>query len=84
MARLLNSKNREAPSAKSFDDLPDCALIRIKDVLELIPLSSSAWWEGVRFGRYPKGFKLGAKTTVWRVGDIRAFLADLQGERADG
>lgn len=40
----------------------------------LIPVSKSTWWLGVRSGRFPRPIKLGPKTTVWRVEDIRALI----------
>jgi prophage regulatory protein len=43
----------------------------------LIPVSKSTWWEGVKSGRYPKPVKLSARTTAWRVEDIRALIEGL-------
>lgn len=40
----------------------------------LIPISKSSWWAGVRNGRYPKPVKLGKRTTVWRIEDIRSLI----------
>lgn len=40
----------------------------------LLPISKSTWLNGVRTGKYPKPVKLGPKTTVWRVEDIRALI----------
>lgn len=40
----------------------------------LIPVSRSTWWQGVKTGRFPPAIKLGPRTTVWRVEDIRAFI----------
>lgn len=40
----------------------------------IIPVSRSTWWAGVRSGRFPKPVKLGPRTTVWRVSDIRALI----------
>jgi prophage regulatory protein len=40
----------------------------------LIPIGKSSWWAGVRDGRYPKPVKLGKRTTVWRIEDIRALI----------
>lgn len=40
----------------------------------LIPIGKSSWWQGVRDGRYPPSIKLGPRTTVWRVEDIRALI----------
>lgn len=50
------------------------ALLRLPQVLELIPVSRSAWWAGVRAGRYPQPVKLGPATTCWRAADILAFV----------
>ena len=57
-------------------------LLRLPQVLSIIPISKSAWWEGCRTGRYPKPVKLGPRTTVWRAEDIAAFIKNLgrQGE----
>ena len=54
--------------------LPEAGFIRLPQVLSLIPISRSAWWDGIRQGKYPQGVKLGTKTTVWRVEDIRALI----------
>lgn len=54
--------------------LPDTGFVRLPQILALIPISRSAWWAGVREGKYPKGIKLGSKTTVWRAEDIRALI----------
>ena len=65
----------------SFSDFPKTGLVRVSAILAPagpIPVSKSTWWEGVRSGRFPKPFKLGPRTTVWRAEDIRA----LYGERS--
>jgi predicted DNA-binding transcriptional regulator AlpA len=56
--------------------LPETGFIRLPQVLALIPISRSSWWEGIRQGKYPKGIKLGTKTTVWRAEEIRALIAN--------
>ncbi|MGZ4980388.1 MAG: helix-turn-helix transcriptional regulator, partial [Methylobacter sp.] len=43
----------------------------------IIPVSKTSWWNGVRSGKYPKSYKLGDKTTVWRVEDIRALISSM-------
>lgn len=45
-------------------------------VAGVIPISKSSWWEGCRTGKYPRPVKLGPKTTVWRIEDIRALIQD--------
>ena len=53
-------------------------LLRLSSILAPsgpIPISKSAWWEGVRAKRFPQPLKLGPRTTVWRAEDIREFIA---------
>ena len=45
----------------------------------IIPISGSSWWTGIAEGRYPKPIKLSARTTVWKVEDIRRLI-DSAGE----
>jgi len=40
----------------------------------IIPVGRSAWWAGVKSGRYPQPVKLTPGTTVWRVEDIRNLI----------
>lgn len=61
----------------SKQTFPLTGLVRLKAILAPdgpIPVSKSAWWEGVREGRYPKPVKLGPRTTAWRVEEIRALF----------
>lgn len=54
--------------------LPSTGFVRLRDVLRVIPVSKSTWWDGVRKKRFPPSVKLGARTTAWRVEDIRALI----------
>ena len=66
--------------------LPDTGFLRQeqilgnpnKDLPPIIPVSKSTWWAGVRSGRFPPAFKLGPRTTAWRVEDIRALIERLE------
>lgn len=66
------SKDSNIPN---LTNLPDTGLMRIKQVLQFIPVSRSAWWAGCKAGKYPKPFKLSEKITVWRASDIRQLIA---------
>ena len=48
--------------------------LRISQILEIIPVSKSTWWAGVKTGRFPQSIKIGPRITVWRVEDIRNFI----------
>ena len=54
-------------------------IVRCKNsqVNPLIPISTSAWWAGIKNGKYPAPIKLGPKTTVWRASDIKKLIETL-------
>lgn len=60
------------------DKLPKTGFLRLPDVLALIPVSKSTWWEGIQTGRFPKGYKIAEKTTAWDVNEIRALIAKIK------
>jgi predicted DNA-binding transcriptional regulator AlpA len=50
-------------------------LIRLKDVLELVPVSKSTWWAGVQSGRYPAAVRhLGSRITAWKLSEIMQLI----------
>ncbi len=59
--------------------LPQEGFVRLPVVLAVIGIGRTSWWNGIKKGRYPKAIKLGARTAVWRVEDIRALIASLAG-----
>jgi len=55
-------------------ELPVIGFLRLPQVLEIIPVSKSAWWQGCKDGCFPKPVKLGPKTTAWRAEDIATLI----------
>jgi len=49
-------------------------LLRLPEVLKLIPVSKSTWWAGVKKGIFPASKKLSARVTVWRREDILSLV----------
>jgi predicted DNA-binding transcriptional regulator AlpA len=64
----------------SVENLPEVGLLRIKQVLQFIPISKSSWWQGVREGRFPKPRSLSKRVTVWQASDIRTLIDGLRNE----
>ncbi|MBR5883582.1 MAG: AlpA family phage regulatory protein [Mailhella sp.] len=58
-------------------DLPVVGYVRLSQILNIIPVNKSAWWEGCRSGIFPKPVKLGPSTSAWRVEDIRALMESI-------
>ncbi|MDH2239515.1 AlpA family phage regulatory protein [Pigmentiphaga sp. GD03639] len=58
----------------AFDNFP-----RLKQALQIIPMSRATWYAGVRPGRYPApAVKLGARISAWRANDIQLLASSLQ------
>lgn len=58
--------------------LAETGFIRLPDILEILPIGKSTWWNGIKSGRYPKPVKLGPNITAWRVEDIRGLIESFQ------
>ena len=54
---------------------PETGFIRLPQVLALFPVSRSAFWAGVKSGKYPKPVKLSQRCTAWKVEDIRNLIS---------
>ena len=48
--------------------------VRLPQVLAVIPVSKTQFWEGIKTGKYPSPIKLRPRTTAWRVEDIRGLI----------
>ena len=72
MFYLINNLTLIRTSMKK--ELPVIGFLRLPQVLEIIPVSKSTWWQGCKDGRFPKPVKLGPKTTAWRVEDIAVLI----------
>ena len=74
--------------------LPETEHLRVRQIIgdlkadppvpPLIPVSRSTWWAGVASGRFPQSLKLGPKTTVWRVEDIRSLISNVEAQKERG
>ena len=66
----------------SIEILPETGFVRLSTVLQVIPVSRSSWWQGVKSGKYPAAIKISANTTAWKAEDIRDLIAQLSGSQA--
>lgn len=58
---------------RTVEQKPDWALIRLPEVLDLIPVSRTTFLTEVRKGRYPAPVRLSRSCTAWRWGEIKAL-----------
>jgi predicted DNA-binding transcriptional regulator AlpA len=56
----------------------EVSLLRLDQVLNLVPVSKSTWWAGCAEGKFPKPIKLTPRITVWRSSDINKFIQEIE------
>jgi prophage regulatory protein len=54
------------------------SLLRLPQVLALIPVSRAHWWKGIADGKFPTGIKLSERVTCWKSGDIQNLISSLK------
>lgn len=54
--------------------LPHEGFVRLPQVLHVLGIGKTTFWEGIKTGRFPAPIKLGPRTAVWRVEDIRGLI----------
>ena len=50
-------------------------LLRLPQVLELVPVAKSTWWSWVAAGKAPAQIRLG-RCSCWRYSDVIAFIEE--------
>jgi len=60
--------------------IPETGFVRLPQVLAVIPVGKTCWWEGVKSGRYPKPVKLSRRCTAWKAEDIHALIRNISEE----
>lgn len=52
---------------------------RLEQILKLIPISKTRWYEGVATGEFPKQIKpFGVRVSLWRKSDIYDLMKSLE------
>jgi len=54
--------------------LPETGFLRQSQILKIIPVGKTTWWNGVKSGRFPKPVNLGGRITAWKVEDIKDLI----------
>ena len=67
----------------NFQDLPYCALVRLKELRQsqLVPFSVSTLWRKVSAGTFPSPVRVSARIIAWRVGDLNNWIESLGGQK---
>jgi len=57
--------------------IPETGFVRLSQILEVIPIGKTSWWEGVKSGRFPQSVKLSERCTAWKAEDIRNLIKQI-------
>lgn len=77
-------QRRTADAIPSFEKLPESGLVRASELIRdprhperatPLPFSKATLWRKVRDGIFPKPIQFSRGLTAWKVGDVRAWLA---------
>ena len=55
-------------------NIKDRNLVRAREAAAFLSIGVSTFWKWVKEGKLPKGIRLGAGTTVWKVADLEEFI----------
>lgn len=72
-----SSAAQAADALIQFDTRPAASFVRLPVVCSLFACSPATAWRWVKSGKIPSPVKLSERVTAWRVGDLRAALAQL-------
>jgi prophage regulatory protein len=54
--------------------LPPSGFLRLKQVLQVVPISRSTLYQKMKLGTFPRAVKLGPRIAAWRAADINDYL----------
>ena len=75
--------SRPATRKPKSDDAPvidSRALLRLPQVLKLVPVSKTTWWERVASGEYPRPLHQG-RSAFWPAREIFALIERIEATR---
>ena len=71
------ASTRITDALAAFPHLPDEAFADIKTVSAVTSRSPASIWRDVKAGRLPAPYKIGPRSTRWKVGELRAALSQM-------
>jgi predicted DNA-binding transcriptional regulator AlpA len=56
--------------------LPASGFLRLKQVLQIVPIGRSTLYQKMKGGTFPRAVKLGSRISAWRAEDIKKYIRD--------
>ncbi len=64
---------------QSNNQIPPITLMRIPQILKVMPVSKSKFWLMVQKGEFPKPIKIG-RSSFWTIEQVQAYLREKMGQ----
>ena len=61
--------------SQSSPQIPPITLMRIPQILKVMPVSKSKFWLMVQKGEYPRPIKIG-RSSFWTIEQVQAFIRE--------
>ncbi|MBU3615513.1 MULTISPECIES: AlpA family phage regulatory protein [unclassified Polynucleobacter] len=65
--------------SQSNTQIPPITLMRIPQILKVMPVSKSKFWLMVQKGEFPKPIKIG-RSSFWTIEQVQAFIRERSGQ----
>ena len=65
--------------SQSNPQIPPIALMRMPQILKVMPVSKSKFWLMVQKGEFPKPIKIG-RSSFWTIEQVQAYLRERMGQ----
>ncbi|WP_370624696.1 helix-turn-helix transcriptional regulator [Polynucleobacter sp. 80A-SIGWE] len=65
--------------SQSTPQIPPITLMRIPQILKVMPVSKSKFWLMVQKGEFPKPIKIG-RSSFWTIEQVQAFIRERSGQ----
>ena len=65
--------------SQSNTQIPPITLMRIPQILKVMPVSKSKFWLMVQKGEFPKPIKIG-RSSFWTIEQVQGFIGERSGQ----
>ena len=65
--------------SQANNQIPPITLMRIPQILKVMPVSKSKFWLMVQKGEFPKPIKIG-RSSFWTIEQVQAFIRERSGQ----
>ncbi|MGV0981419.1 MAG: helix-turn-helix transcriptional regulator [Polynucleobacter sp.] len=65
--------------SQSSPQIPPITLMRIPQILKVMPVSKSKFWLMVQKGEFPKPIKIG-RSSFWTIEQVQTFIRERSGQ----